>query len=439
VRRDRSGGNDESMSVPRAAALGIGSMVGAGIFALLGETTRLAGSSVWLVFLAGGAIALLSGYSYGRLGGRFPSRGGPIEYLIQAYGPGLGSGAVAIFFLSAGTVGMALVAHAFGSYAARLIIGDSVAFWWPGVFSAALVVSLTLVNAAGTGLVARTELAVVAAKLAVLAAFVVAGAAALHVSTLTSHPAASTSGIFGGIAVAFFAYTGFGVITNAAADLHDPRRDLPRALFAAIGVVIVLYLAIVVAVLGNLSSAQILGAKETVLAEAARPVLGGAGFSVMAIAAMLSTASSVNANLFGVTNRAYTLAKYGELPETFERRLWHRGTEGLVLVSAAVILMATFLDLSALAGLASSAALIVYLAVNIGHLRLLGDTGASKTLVVLAVASSAAATVLFIVYAAVTDPMTLVWLGVAFAVSVAVEAVLQRRRSGHIRSQPPRL
>jgi amino acid transporter len=330
------------------------------------------------------------------------------------------------------------VARAFGSYATRLIVGDSAASWWPGVFSAALVAVLALINAAGTGLVAKTELAVVAAKLAVLAAFVIVGAATFQVSTLTSHPATSASGIFGGIAVAFFAYTGFGVITNAAADLSRPRRDLPRALFGAIGIVILLYLAIVVVVLANLTSAEVLASKETALAEAARPVLGSAGFSIMAIAAMLSTASSVNANLFGVTNRAYTLAKYGELPETFERRLWHQGTEGLVLVSAAVILMATFLDLSALAGLASAAALVIYLTVNVGHLRLLGDTGASRTLVVLAVATSAAATALFFIYAAVTDPLTLVWLGVAFALSIAAEAVLQRRRSGHIHPELPR-
>ena len=427
-----------SMSVPRAAALGIGSMVGAGIFALLGEVTALAGGATIAAFVAGGIIALLSGYSYGRLGGRFPASGGPIEYLTQAYGPGTASGAISVFYLAAGTIGMALVARAFGSYATRLIVGEGAASWWPGVFATALVVVLTLVNSAGTGLIARTELAIVASKLLVLAAFVIAGAVRLDSSTLTSHPATSTGSIFGGIAVAFFAYTGFGVISNAAADLPDPHRDLPRALFIAVGVVIVLYVAIVVAVFGNLTSPAIVGARETALAEAARPVFGSAGFAVMAVAAMLSTASSVNANLFGVTNIAYALAKYGELPGAFGRHLWHRATEGLVMVSAAVILMATFLDVSALAGLASSAVLIVYLAVNAGHLRLLGETGASRPLVVLATLTSASAIVLFVVHAAVSDVATLISLGAALLGAFVAELALQRVRSGHIRTQLPR-
>jgi amino acid transporter len=83
---------NKTVTVRTAIALGVGSMVGAGIFALLGEAAALAGSAVWVSFLVAGIIALLTGYSFVQMGTRFPSRGGVVEYLVQAYGTGLFSG-----------------------------------------------------------------------------------------------------------------------------------------------------------------------------------------------------------------------------------------------------------------------------------------------------------------------------------------------------------
>jgi len=76
--------------------MGIGAMVGAGIFSLLGQAGEIAGSAVWISFILGGGIALLSGYSIGRLGARFPSAGGLVEYLVQGFGAGLFSGTVSV-------------------------------------------------------------------------------------------------------------------------------------------------------------------------------------------------------------------------------------------------------------------------------------------------------------------------------------------------------
>ena len=85
---------EKPMTVTAAAALGVGSMIGAGIFALMGEAGAIAGSAAYLAFIAAGIIALASGYSMARLGARYPSAGGIVEYLAQAYGVGLISGAL---------------------------------------------------------------------------------------------------------------------------------------------------------------------------------------------------------------------------------------------------------------------------------------------------------------------------------------------------------
>ena len=104
-----------------AVAMGIGAMVGAGIFALLGQAGAIAGSAVWISFLIGGLVALLSGYSIGRLGARYPSAGGVVEYLVQAYGVGRFSGSMSVMMYIASLVAVSLVARTFGSYAYALL------------------------------------------------------------------------------------------------------------------------------------------------------------------------------------------------------------------------------------------------------------------------------------------------------------------------------
>ncbi|MGB8360328.1 MAG: APC family permease, partial [Acidimicrobiia bacterium] len=318
------------MTVWRAVALGIGSMVGAGIFALLGEVGAVAGPSVWIAFLIGGAVALLNGYSYGRLGARYPSAGGPVDYLARGYGEGVFAGGLSIFYYAAGVIGMAMVARAFGSYAADLFGSSQPSSLEVGIYAAIAVVGLMLVNVAGASSVGKAELIVVAAKLSILGVFVVGGAFGVSSTLLAAEfTVSSPASLLAAVGFAFFAYTGFGVVTNAAADMDHPERDLPRALIISIGIVIVLYVAIALVAFGSLRVDEIVKDKDTALAVAAQPFFGTLGFKVMAIAALLSTASAINASLYGSTNVSYVLGKEGELPESFDRRSWHGAPEGL--------------------------------------------------------------------------------------------------------------
>ena len=121
------------------------------------------------------------------------------------------------------------------------------------------------------------------------------------------------------MALTFFAYLGFSVITFAAGDLRDPARELPQAMYVALGVTTVLYLLISLGVFGTLTVEEAIGYGETAIAEAARPTLGEAGFTMMAIAALLATASSVNATLYAAGGLTAMLAKTGQFPSFFGR------------------------------------------------------------------------------------------------------------------------
>ena len=122
-----------------AVFLGIGSMVGAGIFIVIGEAGVIAGNLVTVSFLIGGIIALLCGYSLSKLAIRYPSRGGMIEYLVQGYGEGFFSGSLGVLFYFAQLVALSAVAKSFGTYAATYMSGG-VTPLYANLFAVAIVI-----------------------------------------------------------------------------------------------------------------------------------------------------------------------------------------------------------------------------------------------------------------------------------------------------------
>lgn len=407
-----------------AVAMGIGAMVGAGIFALLGQAGTIAGSAVWISFLIGGVVALLSGYSIGRLGARYPSAGGVVEYLVQAFGVGRFSGTMSVMMYIGSLVSVSLVARTFGAYA-RAMLPSGSAGWWVEVFSVTIVLVFMLINLEGARAMARVENLVVVVKMAVLVGFAAIGLVFVRPDYLSPSTYPPASMIFYSVAVTFFAYEGFRIVSNAAEDMRDPARTLPRAIMTAILLVMAVYLAIAVSVFGNLPPDRVVAAQDFALAEAARPVLGEPGFRIVALAALFATASAINASLYSVTNVTFRLATLGELPHAFGKPIAH-SREGLVVSSFLIILLAAFFDLSQIAAIGALSMLIIHLVVHIGHLRLLGETRALPPVIVMAVVANAATIGLGAYHLARTSPRLLLWIGAFFGLSLVTELLLHR-------------
>lgn len=416
-----------------AVSMGIGAMVGAGIFALLGEAGAIARSAVWISFLIGGGIALLSGYSMGRLGARYPAAGGVVEYLVQGFGVGRFSGAMSVMMYISALVAVSLVARTFGSYAHALLPAGA-PDWLVEVFAAAVVLTFMLVNLDGARAMARLENLVVLIKMVVLVGFAIIGMIYISPDRLAprTYPAVAT--IFYSVAVTFFAYEGFRIVTNAAEDMRDPARNLPRAIMTAILLVMAVYVGVAVSVFGNLQPDDVVAAKDFALAEAARPILGQLGFRIVAFAALFATASAINASLYAVTNVTYQLASLGELPGAFGEPIGH-SREGLVVSSCIIIVLAIFFDLSSIAAIGALSMLIIHLTTHVGHLRLLGETGAVPSLVILAIIANGGAILLGAYHLSTTSPMLLVWIGVFFAIAVALEIGLHRITARSVKSR----
>jgi amino acid transporter len=233
--------------------------------------------------------------------------------------------------------------------------------------------------------------------------------------------------IITGAGLLFVGYEGFGLITNAAANMANPKRELPRAIYGSVGLVIIIYVLVASGVVTNVPLDVLKGLGDSALAVAAKPSLGQAGFRLVAIAALLSTASAVNATLFGSTNVAYQIAKNGGLPPAFDRKLWGRDVEGLFITSGLVIAFVLIFPLSAVASMGSAGFLLIYAAVSIGHLRIRRQTGAKAWLLVASVVTCLCLFTVVVRHMVTTDPTSAVALGVTLGASFLVETVYRRR------------
>ena len=417
-----------------AVSIGIGGMVGAGIFSILGIVAHAAGNAMWLAFAIGGVVALLSTYSYAKLGATFPSAGGAVHFLVKSFGDSVLAGGLNLFMWAGYIISLALYATAFGGYAATFVTTTPSPLLLKSLAVVPVVV-LTLVNAFGATFMGRWETFIVAVKVAILVLFAAVGLCFIRPGYLSPELWPETKSVLFGAGVLFIGYEGFGLITNAAADMRDPRKMLPRALYISVILVIALYLAVALTVTGNLSDYEIEQSKDYALAEAAKPFLGQSGFRLIAIAALFSTASAINATLFGSANVCYMIARDGELPAGLSRTEWKDATGGLLLTAALVVVVMLIFDLSGIAMMGSAAFLLIYAAVNVGHLKVRDQTGASAIVVWLSLLTCLAMFAILCVYTYQEQPRAIAALILIAAASFAAEWAYRRWTGRRITQQ----
>jgi amino acid transporter len=417
------------VSVRGAAFLGIGAMVGAGIFALLGEAGAVAGSAVWLSFLLAGIVAALLGYNVVKLGVRYPSSGGLIAYLLQGFGNGRLVGIASwLGYFAAIVIVCSMVAVSFGSYATSLFVGDDAGAAWDNVFTSGIVVSMAAISLVGARFVDRVQSLIVVLLLGVFAIFIAVTIVDIDWDLLAFDGYPAFSDIVASVALTFFAYLGFSVITFAVGDLKEPARELPKAMYVALGVTSVTYVLIALGVFGTLTVDEVVGYGETAIAEAARPALGDAGFTIMAIAALLATASSVNATLYASGGLTKMLAEVGQFPPFFGKGSPLGAHAGLLITAAIVLVVSNLVDLSAIASVGSACSLMIFLLVGISGYRLRSETGALGAIVLLGIAATAIVLVFFAADTLRNAPQTFVAIVAIAVLAVILDTVWKRMR-----------
>jgi amino acid transporter len=406
-------------TVRQAAFIGVGAMVGAGIFALLGAAGEVAGAAVWLSFLLAGIIAMLQGYSFAKLGARYPSAGGLLEYVAKGFGDGHFTGITAWLTYSANAIVTAMVAVSFGSYASAMFTGENAV--WVKLFAALIIIVMTVVNIVGSKLVARAQTVIVYVVLGILTLFAVVTLANMHPSLLAPSGYPPLQDIVSGVALTFFAFLGFGIITFTAKDLANPSRQLPRAMYLALGIATVIYVAIALGVFGTLTVEEVIASGGTALAVAAKPTLGNAGYVLMSITALFATAGATNAGLYPAEGLSDRLVETGQFPGLMARRLGGRASAGLLIEAAACLVLALLFNLDAIASIGSAVALLIFTLITAAHFRVRTETGANVVILAAAIVAAGVVLLTFVFTTLIHEPASIVTLLIILVLSVALD------------------
>ncbi len=354
-----------SLSLTGAVSMGTGVMIGAGIFALLGQVAELSGEWFPIAFVLGAVISAFSAYSYIKLSNAFPSAGGIGMYLKKEYGKTTFTAFAALLMAFSMIINESLVARTFGTYVLQLFdVGDNT-FWVP-VLGVALIVVAFIINISGNKLIEKSSFTMAVLKVAGLAVLAVGGLWASGLSfqeTIpTSLPDKSVASFIGALALTILAYKGFTTITNSGGEIKKPHKNVGRAIIISIAICVVLYYLVAISVASSLSIDKIIAAKDYSLAEAARPAFGKYGVWVTVFVAIIATISGIVASIFAVSRMTTMITEMKLIPHS------HLGMSGsiqkhmLVYVAALAIILTISFDLSRIASLGA----IFYLVMDIG-------------------------------------------------------------------------
>jgi basic amino acid/polyamine antiporter, APA family len=388
-----------------ATAIGLGSMLGAGVFAVFAPAAGAAGSALPVALLLAGIVAYCNAIASARLAARYPSSGGTYLYGRERLGPWWGFTA-GWGFVVGKTASCAAMALTFAAYA------------WPGherPLAVAAVVVLAAVNYLGvtrTAALTKVLLAVVLAiLLTVLFVSFVDGAKSLPAMVMTDH------GVFGVLQAAgllFFAFAGYARIATLGEEVRDPERTIPRAILLALGTALLVYLAVAATLLSVLGAPR-LSASTTPLADALS-VAGHGNLTVLVtVGAAVASLGALLALIAGVGRTALAMARNHDLPAALSAvhprfQVPHHAE---IAVAVVVCVLVLTVDLRGVIGFSSFGVLVYYAIANLSALTL-GRTGRVRAVVGLAGCVLLAATL----------PLTAVLVGLAvFAVGLAGRAI----------------
>lgn len=348
---------DRGLGLLQVTAGGVGIIIGAGIYVLIGEAAGEAGNALWLSFVLAAALCAATGFSYAELASMFPSAGAEFDYTRQVFPEWVaflvGWVMVTGLIVAAGTVSLG-----FGRYFGEFIDVDE------RIPAIALIAGLSLVGASGIRHSGRIIVALSAIQVSGLAAVIAFGIPSIgEVDLLASHGA---QGVVGGAALVFFAFIGFDEVITLAEETRDPTRTVPRALLSALGISAALYAATAVAAVSVLGAGA-LAASDRPLADVVDAAAGGNGATAIAIAALISTTNTTLLALTAASRLMFGMARSDALPRTFAH-VTHRTKVPIhSLITAAVLAAGCALSgkLGLIAQVTDFAVYLVFVAVNL--------------------------------------------------------------------------
>ncbi len=419
-------GEGGKMGLGAAVAIAVGTMIGASIFSIFGVGAEIAGRNLPEAFVLSGLLSFMVAYSYARMGAKIVSNAGPIAFILEGFGDNVVTGTLSILMWLSYVVSISLFVKGFAGYFLPLVRIPVTPFT-VGTVEAVVISFFTALNFFGSKAIGRVEFYIVLVKLSILGIFIVLGMATIKPGLIApSFNGPHIAGTINAAVVFFLSYMGFGLITNASENIRDPQKNVPRAIYISIALVAVVYILVAAVAVGNLPLPQLIQAKDNALAVAARPFLGRFGFVLISLGALFSISSALNATIYGGANIAYALAKDGELPRLFERKLWFKSTEGLYITVLLGLMFALLFNINGIATITSAVFIAIYIFVIISHYRVEDKVGGNKGLLVLNATVITVVLAILLYYQWHTQRFVFYGTVVTFFTALAIELVYRR-------------
>lgn len=353
-----------------ALTIGVGTMIGAGIFVLPGPAVEQLGPLASLAFVIGGGVALLTALSASELGTAMPVSGGAYYYINQGLGPLFGSIAgwgnwLGLAFASA------FYMYGFGAYVNEFVVVpgltlgpiEIVPAQVIGLLAAALFISVNYVGAKETG---RLQNIIVVTLVGILAVFTLFGVLNADLQTLTPIDPFGWEPLLPVTGLVFVSYLGFVQITSVAEEIQEPEKNLPRAVIGSVVIVTAMYAFILVAVLAAVETDVVAG-NETAVVDVARILMGPLGAAGLLIGGLLATASSANASILASSRINFAMGrdklvtpKINEIHPRFNTPY-----RAIAITGGLILLFLVFGNLELLATAGSVLHLVVYGLLNL--------------------------------------------------------------------------
>jgi APA family basic amino acid/polyamine antiporter len=358
-------GLKRNLNLLDATAIGIGAIIGAGIFVVLGIAIGYAGPSVIISIIIAGIIASFTALSFAELGSAIPKAGGAYSFTFELLSPPAGF-IVGFLWLFAQIVAGATISLGFASYFVTIFPAFSIK-----TVAVLAAMGLTALNLMGIKQSSIVNNILVIIKIGILALFIGFGIFQIHPQYLSEFSPNGVYGVLQGAGFIFFAYLGFGRISTLGEEVKNPERNLPLAILFALCLSVVLY------VLTGLTAAGLQDYR--ILAHSGSPIAAAAnatGISMLvaavSIGALIATASVLLTNLLGLSRVAFAMARNGQLPKSIARVSSRLGTPfvSILAIGALLTALAYALDLREAAAITSFSILFVHLTVNLSAIRL---------------------------------------------------------------------
>ena len=323
------------MGLKDAVAVGLGAIIGAGIFVVTGVAAGVSGPSFIVGLMIAGVVASFNGLSSAQLAAVYPQSGGTYEYGYRLLNPALGFSAGWMFVLSKLSAA-GIVAIGFGSYFHQLV-----PYFPPMVYSVSAILLLTMANLWGIQKAGVINIAIVIVTLLSLLYFVAGGVADMQMTNFAPFAPNGFKGVAESAAILFFAFTGYARIATLAEEVREPRKTIPKAVIITIAVAIVLYAAVSVVATGVIG-APAMSATSSPLQQAANAMQAPGMSVVITLGASTAMLGVLLSQILGISRMLLAMGRRNDLPHFFE--LIHKKTyvpHVAILFTSVIILLIT--------------------------------------------------------------------------------------------------